>query len=178
MSNKRVEATQNFIVCLKTYQTNKKLNKSIAKLIEDIETQLSSLRDKYSTPYGTKVSKAVERKNSEMFDEAEKELYKKFHENPSVIEFIKKIDETCGETFKKFRTEILKKINTELAATKKNIIEKVESKEFLNKMLKNSENEKIFYKMNPSNYKNLSDDQCYFLFLLCDRLIRYAKLNG
>lgn len=168
---KKQEATKAFILCLNKNMTDKKLNNTVSKLIETLENERSDLSEKYGTPYGVKVSKAVQRKNNKLYDEGERKLYKAFKENPSVQEFITRVNTTCGDTYKQFKSEILKDINKDISNLKKYLSEpNVESKEFLTSRLKDAENKKLFYKMDPKKYANLTDEQSYQMFAMCSKL--------
>jgi hypothetical protein len=172
---KKQEAAKTFVLCLKENMTDNKLNNIIIRLLENVEIERSDLSDKYSTPYGVKVSKAVEKKNSKLYDEAEKELYKTFAKHPKVQEFMQKVSTTCGDSYKKFRSEFLKEINRDIANLKKYLSEpnnNVESKEFLEYRLKGAENKKSFYKMDPKHYVNLTNEQGYEMFAMCSKIAR------
>jgi hypothetical protein len=169
---KKEEAIKDFMLCLRTHMTDKKLNNSINKLLEKTEQQSSVLGDKYNTPYGVKVSKAVEKKNKKLYDEAHYKLYKAFKDNPIVQEFLKKVSTTCGDTYKRFRAEKIKDINRDIANLKKYLTEEknVESKEFLTDRLNGAEEKKQLYKMDPKLYSSWADEKSRSLYSLCSLL--------
>jgi hypothetical protein len=148
--------------------TNKRLNSTIAKLVEELHKTDSILSDKYSN-FGTKVEAAKRKK----YDVEMQKLWKEFTLNPYVVDFVQKVHSKCGDALKQYKQEIIKDINRDISNLKKYIADPNQgSKDFLKLRLENATNKKLVLKTEPSQYSRLTDAQKYYVFSLCDRLVR------
>ncbi len=165
---RKQESARTLELCLKTHMTNKRLNSTIAKLVEELHKNESILSDKYST-FGIKVAAAKRKK----YDVEMQKLWKEFTLNPYVVEFLQKVHSKCGDALKQYKQEIIKDINRDISNLKKYIADpNQKSKDFLKLRLDNATNKKLVLKTEPSQYSSLTDAQKYYVFSLCDRLVR------